>query len=217
MSGEFVRSVQMLAVVLAGACLVLAGAAWLRARTTRVRLAVAVISALVFGAVLWARPAPLALSNAAVLAAAAGLAPLLARSLGSPGGIVAFTITASAVDVLSFGGGLTRQIIRDYQAGGDGLLRFLAVTVPVGGRSTPVVGVVDLLILGALFLGLIRIHGRRRRAGLILLTALAVAVVTGIVIGGVAAVPFLGFAAAADAWLAVRGRSAATQQPAPCT
>lgn len=216
MSGEFMRSVQMVAVVLGSACVVLAGVEWLRLRTTRVQLAVALISVLIFGAALWARPASLALSDAAILAAAVGLAPQLARSLGSPGGIVAFTITASAVDLLSFGGGLTRRIIQDYQAAGDGLLRFLAVTVPVAGRPTPLVGVVDLLILGALFAGLVRVHGQRRRAGLTLLSALALAVVTGIVIGGVAAIPFLGFAAAADAWLATRGRSAA-EEPAPCT
>jgi hypothetical protein len=194
----------MVVSVLASAGLVILGVAWLGGRAPRTRIGCAVLAVLGYGAVLWTRPDTLVLSNAAVLVAAICLAPLLARSLGSTGAIVAFAIAASLVDLFSFGGGLTRRIIQDYHSGGSDLLRFLAVTVPVSGRPTPLVGVVDLLIVGALFLALVGIHGARRRASLTLLGALAVAVVVGLVVGGVAAVPFLGFGAAADASMAGR-------------
>lgn len=174
------------------------------------------IAALAYGAVLWIRPESMALSNAVILASAIALAPLLGRSLGSFGGIVAFAVTVSAVDLLSFGGGLTRQIIQDYRAGTGDLLRFLAVTVPLDSRPTPLVGVSDLVIMGALSIGLTRLHGDGRRAIVVLLSALALATLVGIGIGGVAALPFLGFAAVADAWLAERHREV-SEEPAGCT
>ena len=48
-----------------------------------------------------------------------------------------------------------------------------------------------------------------------LLAGLASAVVTGLAVGGVAAIPFVGFAAAADAALSGRGRRI-TEEPEPC-
>lgn len=198
--------VVILSLVLASASPVLAGVVWLSGRTRGEQVGAAAACLVAYATVLWTRPSSLVLSDTAVLAAAIGLSPLLGRGLGSVGGIITFAVTASVVDVLSFGGGLTRQIIQDYQSGGDDLLRFLAMTVPVGGRPTPLVGVVDLFIMGALFRGLVIIHGSRARASFTLLGALSLAVVTGIAIGGVAALPFLGFAAGADAWFAVRGR-----------
>jgi hypothetical protein len=192
----------VLLIVLGSALIVLAGVAAMSDRAPRERTAAAIVCTAAYAVILWTRPESLVWGNVAVLAVAIALAPLLGRSLGSFGAIVAFAITVSIVDLLSFGGGLTRRIIQNYQAGTDDLLRFLAVTVPIGGRPRPLAGVVDLMIMGSLFLGLVRIHGNRPRAAVFLLAALAVAVIVGMTIGGVAGLPFLAAAAAGDAWLA---------------
>lgn len=209
-------NIAMLLVVLMSACVVLVGVAWLSGLSPRQRIGVGLASLVAYAVVLVTRPSSWALSDASVLIVAIGLAPLLGRSLGSAGAIAVFAVTASAVDILSFGGGLTREIIQGYQAGTSDLLQFLAVTVPVAGEPRPLVGVVDLLLVGALFLGLMRVHGGRNRAALVLLVGLASAVVTGLAVGGIAAVPFIGFAAAADAALATAGGKI-TGRTEPCT
>lgn len=199
-------NIAMVLAVLLSACLVIAGVAWVSGWSQRQRVGLGLACLVAYAVVLVTRPASWAVSDASVLIVAIGLAPLLGQSLGSAGSIAAFAVTASAVDILSFGGGLTREIIQGHQAGTSDLLRFLAVTVPVAGQPRPLVGVVDLLLMGALFLGLVRVHGGRRRAGVVLLVGLASAVITGLVVGGIAAVPFIGFAAAADAALAKGSR-----------
>lgn len=206
--------IAIVSLVLASACVVLVGVAWLKNRSRPQRVGLALASLLAYAMVLVTRPASLAVSDASVLLAAIGLAPLLGGSLGSMASIAVFAITASAVDLFSFGGGLTRELVQGYEAGTSDLLRFLAVTVEVGGQPRPLVGGVDLLITGSLFLGLVRVHGGPKRAAFALLVGLASAVATGLVVGGVAAVPFVGLAATLDAALATRGGGA---RPAPRT
>lgn len=84
------------------------------------------------------------------------------------------------------------------------LLRFLALSIPIDGRVTPLVGVGDLLVLGALFVGLLHIHGQAWRAAAVLVVGLFVAIAVGLYVGGVAGLPFLGAAAMLDAWVASR-------------
>jgi len=198
-------NLSIVSIVLASTSLVLVGVSWLRGKDRKWRRRFAFLSVLPYAAVLSVRPDSLVLSNTGLILASVGLAPLLARSLGSTGALAAFAVTASLVDLLSFGGGLTRRIIQDYSSGTSDLLQFLALTVPLEGRATPLIGVVDLLVAGALFLALVEIHGSRTRAALVLLSALALAVGVGLIVGGAAAVPFVGLAAVADAWLARRG------------
>jgi hypothetical protein len=197
-------NLSIVSIILASTSLVLIGVSWLRGEDRKWRRRFAFLAVAAYAAVLSVRPDSLVLSNTGLILASVGLAPLLARGLGNTGAIAAFAITASLVDLLSFGGGLTRRIIQDYNSGSSDLLQFLALTVPLEGRATPLIGVVDLLIAGAMFLALVEIHGSNTRAVLVLLSALALAVVVGLIVGGVAAVPFVGLAAAADAWRARR-------------
>jgi hypothetical protein len=155
----------------------------------RLRLAVAMLVA--YAAVLIAQPPSLLASNLAVLLAAVAAGTLIGRSLGQRGAIVAFCITIAVVDLFSFGGGLTRTIIDNYREGSSNLLVYLVVTVRTQGQTIPVVGVGDLLMLSALYLGLRGIGRPGGQVVALLLGSLGVALVVGLIWGGAPALPFL--------------------------
>lgn len=161
--------------------------------------------AIFFATVIVSRPGTLILSNAAVLGLSVGLSLVLGRTLKSFGALVAFAIVISVVDIVSFGGGLTKRIITDFEAGTSDLLRYLAIAIRLEGGLQPLVGIGDLCIMGALFIGLTRLHGRPVRAGAVLLAGLSAAVSVGILVGGAPGLPFLAAVAVFDGWLALRG------------
>ncbi len=202
---------QMLLVTLAsGAATLAATAAAARlGRSQRTRLAVAVLA--LYGLVLIVRPpSPLA-SNVAVLLAAVGVGVLVGRTLSSRGAIIAFCITIALVDLLSFGGGLTRMIIDNYREGSSNLLVYLAVTVRSQGQTVPVVGVGDMAVLAALYQGLRGVGQPTSRVVVVLLGALGSALMIGLAVGGAPALPILAVSVIAALAL-TSGRDA---QPAP--
>jgi hypothetical protein len=146
---------------------------------------------LTYATVLYLQPFGMIVSDLLVIAAAVAGGTLLARALSGRGAIAAFCITMAAVDLLSFGGGLTRTIIEGYASGRSELLRYLAFTIVIEERTTPLVGIGDLLALAALYGGLLRIDVPAYRAGLTLLGGLAAALAIGLRAGGAPALPFL--------------------------
>ncbi len=165
---------------------------------------IAILSIASFVVVLLWRPDSLLISNAAVLLFAIGVAFFVGKSLGSFGALVTFAATVSVVDTISFAGGLTRKIIDEYERGTSNLLQFLVVSIPTGDGVQPLVGVGDLCITGALFLGLARLHGHMLRASVVLVLGLTVAIAIGLFAGGVAGLPFLAVAAVIDGWYFTR-------------
>lgn len=192
------------AVAAGGAVAVMGGVRLFDALAPSRRRLAAFSAIAVFVATTAARPDALVLSDLAVVLGAIGGAVLVGRSLGSIGAIIAFAITMAIVDLVSFGGGLTRRIVRDYRAGSSDLLRYLALTVPLNGRPTPLVGVGDLFAVGALFGGLVRVHRRTFRAAAFMLGGLVVAIAVGLVAGGAPGLPFLALAAALDGAMSAR-------------
>lgn len=128
-------------------------------------------------------------SNALVLGTGAVVAALLARTVRTPGSLVALAVTASVVDIVSFTGGPTQFLL---DAGSDSIseaLRYLAVSMSVDGELIAVVGIGDLLIFGVLFLGL-RGHGHPWRLVWTVLTfGLLVALLVGLLRGGAFGIP----------------------------
>lgn len=108
------------------------------------------------------------------------------------------------MDVLSFGRGMTRQLIDGYRSGSSDLLRYLVVAMPSDDGLRPLVGVGDLLILGVCFVALAAVTGRPPRAAATLLAGLAVGLVVGLSGAGTAGVPFIAGATLLELWRSSR-------------
>jgi len=140
-----------------------------------------------------------------VILAGSSIGFLLSRLLSSTASVLAFLLTAAVVDLFSFSGGLTNTILSAYRAGGSGLLSYMAVFVETGGQNHAVIGVGDLAILTASYLGFHRSTGAGTEPALWLLGGLSVALGVGLVFGGLPGVPFLAggalFFVARQRWL----------------
>jgi len=151
-----------------------------------------------------ALPLPTLVTNLAVLAAGAAIATTLALSLSTAGSVVAFSLAAAVVDLWSFTDGLTRALLDNFGNGEASILRLLALSATIDGRTWAIVGIGDLAIGTAIFLGLTRAGFAAREVAGVLCVALAAAVTVGVLIGGAAGLPF--FALATLAYTMLRPR-----------
>ncbi len=141
-------------------------------------------------AVLW-QPDNLFLSNSIVLITAVLAGSSLGLLLSSEPSVISFSIAAAAVDIFSFSGGVTKNIITSYQSGESLLLRFLTISVPVQGNIVPVVGIGDLFILGGIYFSLKKLNYSDWESILVPLSGLLLALIIGLLIGGVFSIPFI--------------------------
>jgi hypothetical protein len=153
-------------------------------------LVMAPVCAAYLGLLLW-RPENLWLSNTMVVLVGAAAGLLLSRVLGSKESVVAFLVAAAVVDLISFWRGPTDALLRAFEAGGPNLLTYMAGILNLEGGRFAVVGIGDLFLLSAAYLGL-GAHTRREVApALWLLGGLLVAVGLGIPLGGMPGIPFI--------------------------
>ena len=132
--------------------------------------------------------------NLSVLIAGSCLGFLFGHLLGSSASVLAFLFTAAIVDYLSFSDGLTNQILEAYRAGNSTILSFLAVFVEIGGREYAVIGVSDIAILAAAFVGFRRATSLSWEPAVWLLLGLASAFAVGVLFNGAPGIPFLAVA-----------------------
>ena len=144
-----------------------------------------------YGVLLWLQPAGWTVTNIAVILAAAAGAHLLSSQLRSPSAVVVFLVTASVVDFVSFSGGLTHRIVESYRSGGNQLLLYLTLSVPMAGRIVPIVGFGDLLVGGAAISALVQAGLPPRPVWIAIIAGLVGALIIGISIGGAPAVPMM--------------------------
>lgn len=144
--------------------------------------------------VLW-RPGVPVVPDFSVVLVGCCLGFLFGRFLGSTASVLAFLTTAAIVDLLSFSHGLTARILEAYRTNGSEILRSLAVFVELGGREYAVVGVSDIAILTAAYLGLALATGSKWEPGLWLLAGLLAAFLVGVFSGGAPGMPFMATAA----------------------
>lgn len=144
-----------------------------------------------YGLLLFWRPDSPGVANASILLGGVCMGFLLSQLLGSSGSVFAFLCTAAAVDLFSFSDGLTNQIIEAYRSGGSTVLRFLAVFLEVGGQEYAVIGVSDIAIVAAAYLGLQRATGSNWEPAIWLLLGLFLALLAGTYLGGAPGIPFL--------------------------
>ena len=186
----------------------LALAALINLHTGRPRnqqLIILALSLAIYALALWLKPDNLWLLNAAILLAAFGIGHLISRLVPGPPALIAFLITAAIIDVFSFSGGLTRQLINQ-----PSLLRYLAITLPLDGRQVAVMGVGDLVIFAAAYTVLRKSGFSKILAYLAPVVGLLLAILIGSFIGGVYAIPFI--AVTTLAGLALANRQTAKQR-----
>ena len=145
--------------------------------------------------------------NVSILLAGICFGFLLGQLLGSSGSVLTFLCTAAIVDMLSFSDGLTNQIVEAYRSGGSTVLRFLAVFIELGGQEYAVIGVSDIAIVAAAYLGLHRATGSDWGPAFWLLLGLFFALLAGTLWGGAPGIPFL--AAGAGVFILLQRRNQA--------
>ena len=178
------------------------------------RIVLSILVLFLYSALLWFQPDNWFLSDVAVLAVAITIGSLVGISIASRpsrSALVVFLVTVALVDVISFSGGLTAKIIADYREGSSVLLQFLSVSIPLNLRVMPVVGLGDLVIMGCIYVVLIRLAYPLWESFFAPLFGLLLALIVGLIIGGVYALPFV--AGAVIGYVFLRPHRADDRQP----
>ncbi len=144
-----------------------------------------------YGLLLWFQPGNWLLSDLVVLLVAVIIGHLIGTAIVSKPAFVTFLLTVALVDFLSFSGGLTAKIISDYREGNNLLLQFLSVSIPLNSKVIPIIGLGDLVVISSIYVGLIRLGYPRWESSLVPLVGLLLALMVGLAIGGVSALPFI--------------------------
>jgi hypothetical protein len=154
-------------------------------------LTIALPVLLVYASFLIWQPGLLILSNLAVLAASIVAGCLLGTQLKIRASIFSFAIAASIADMVSFSGGLTHKIISHFHEGKSLLLQYLAISIPLKGKTVPIIGIGDLLIMAALFYALLKLKYPGWQSFAVPLGGLLAALVVGLLTKGVFGIPFI--------------------------
>jgi len=177
---------------------------WLDTLAPRLRAFLLGAGIAAYALMIWSRPASYWISDTGVLLASIVGAFMLGGLLGSRSAVVAFCLAVALVDILSSSGGLTRHLLDQYRESGSGLLPYLAVLMTIDGKRMAVIGIGDLVVSGALFLGLHRLGFHAPGAAGVLAASIVVAFVIGWILNGIPALPFI--AAGVIAYVILRGR-----------
>jgi len=174
-----------------------------------VSLATALAISLGYALLILSRPDPHWVSNLSVLVAGSCLGFLLGQLLGSSASVLTFLLTAAVVDFFSFSNGLTNHLLDAYRTGRSPVLQFLAVIVELGGQEYAVVGVSDIALVSAAYLGLLKATESDFAPAAFLLSGLLAAFLAGVATRGVPGIPFI--AAGAGAFVLLHQRFRGTK------
>ncbi|MGE5321700.1 MAG: hypothetical protein ACM3SW_02485 [Actinomycetota bacterium] len=182
----------ILAATLAACVLVFAGTA-VTLKLDRRRLAAGtVLALLIFAAICITRPGSWIVSTGAVLVTAIFAGTAIGRSIKSEPSLIAMCVAAAVADVVSVSVGLTHKMFAGYTSGQSQLLVYFCFSVPIGNVIAPLVGLGDLLIMGALFCGLRNLTYAATETFAVPVTGLLAALVIGLAVRhGVPALPFM--------------------------
>lgn len=178
-------------VLLASAGAGILGARGLHGLDRSLSLPLAIGVSVGYALLLFWRPDSPWVPNLSIILAGICIGFLLGQLLGTTGGVLTFLFTAAIVDFLSFSDGLTNQIVEAYRSGGSNVLRFLAVFLELGGQEYAVIGVSDIALVAAAYLGLYRATGSGWEPAIWLLVGLFLAFLAGMFLGGAPGIPFL--------------------------
>lgn len=133
---------------------------------------------------------PYWLTDVVVLLGGSLLGWLLGRAVSGLRSLLALMIAGATADVISFYFGLTGAIM-EAAARGSLWLQYLSFSVPYRGVVQPMVGVGDVVFLFVVYYALVRLPGLPGWVYLVPLLATEVALVAGLLLDGVPALPFL--------------------------
>ncbi len=194
-------------VVVVSTALVYLGALWTSRLEARLLLVLALAGACLYASVLAVGPLNAVLGSLVVLVVGTLVGSCLGLLLTTRAALVSFIVVAAIADVVSSTSGVTERLSQAHRQGTSHLLQALCVSVPVDGRLRPIVGIGDLVILGATYFALTRLGLRATPAFLAPLAGLLVALVVGLRVGGVFAIPFIAVGTLALLWFEARRRS----------
>lgn len=165
------------------------------AYTSRLRpaplLAATVLVAAGYATLLAARPDGWLLANVTVFAVAVFLGSTLGWLVRSRVALVSFCLAAAVADVLSFYGGPTARLTEAFRSDSNDLLRYLCLSLPIQDSLRPIVGIGDLIILGTIYFAFHSLGHRGAAAFAAPASGLLLALVVGLAVGTVFAVPFI--------------------------
>jgi hypothetical protein len=154
-------------------------------------VALSLIALALYGAVLVIRLPHLLITNILILLVAVLVGSLLGNLIDNPRALVSFCIAAAIVDLISSQVGFTARLSHAFQSGSSTLLQYLSLSFRVQESLRPIVGISDLIIISAIYFALRRVG----HVGLLAFTApaggLLLALAAGLIVGGIAALPFI--------------------------
>lgn len=199
-------------VIVASATLVFWATVCLRRLSARTIVALALVASCLYAGLLASGSRSAPFGSLAVVVVAALVGSCIGLLLTTRAALVSFCIVAAIADVVSSTAGATAQLSQAHRQGTSHLFQALSVSVPIGGSVRPIVGIGDLIILGAVYFTLARLGIRGAAAFLAPLAGLLGALGVGLAVGGVFAIPFIAAGTLALLWL--EGRRRASEGPA---
>ncbi len=118
---------------------------------------------------------------------------LIASFVNGKSALIVFCVTAGLVDIYSYFNGLTHAIVSNFGEGKDPLLLYLGVAFPLESQPVFVAGIADWLIIAGIFYGLTGLGYSRSFSFLVPWSGLLLAVIIGLLAGGIFAIPFISF------------------------
>jgi len=82
-------------------------------------------------------------------------------------------------------------VIDNFREGSSDLLRYLVISMPVDESVQPIVGIGDFFIISAICFALARLGYNQSQLLLAPLSGLLLAIVVGLLVGGIFAIPFI--------------------------
>lgn len=154
-------------------------------------VALALVAVALYAVLLVVRPANTSITNAAVLLTALLVGSFLGKLLVSPSALVSFCITAAVADIVSSLVGATAKLSQGFETGASALLQYLSLSFSVHGSLRPIVGISDLIIMTAIYFALRRTGQTGWLAFAAPAAGLLLALAVGLLVGGIAALPFI--------------------------
>ncbi len=111
--------------------------------------------------------------------------------ISSKPSLITFVIVAGAVDIFSVKGGVTSKLVENYKNGTSDLLNYLVISIPIDNSLKPIVGIGDYFILAAVCFAMIRLGYTKPQLLAAPLSGLLIALIVGLVVGGIYAIPFI--------------------------
>jgi len=165
---------------------------FLQRKSFRFTLITFLLSLAVYVSLFFVRPVSVYLSDTFMLFSAASFCVLIGRGIKTVPSIVSFSIAGSIADIVSFNWGPTHYFMKAAeQLNPASLLNLMAFSIVFKGSICPIVGLGDFIFIGIYFIALRQIGAGSWAQFIIPTAGLLGALVVGVLVGGIYAIPFM--------------------------